>query len=146
MLVHASESADVPVNVRGTLDAAHDAIGAFFLLFKLLESEARVWWVFNHRAFLEALCIGNVLQEANDGPEGDAALLKDPIYARAKSDICESLPSFRILTHQDVKIWGEELTLWLLVLARMIQVLQLMSEESEVASARVEVLGEFLAL
>ncbi|KAG7135855.1 hypothetical protein HYQ46_008839 [Verticillium longisporum] len=70
MLVHASESADVPANVRGTLEAAHDAIGSFFLLFSLFELEARVWWVFNHRAFLEALCIGSVIREAAKRPGG----------------------------------------------------------------------------
>jgi hypothetical protein len=87
MLVHASESPDVPVNVRGTLEAAHDAIGSFFLLFNLLESEARVWWVFNHRAFLEALCIGNVLREAAKEPLGKELLAKDPLFVRAKADI-----------------------------------------------------------
>lgn len=96
MLVHASESADVPVNVRGTLEAAHDAITAFFVLFSLFETEARVWWVFNHRAFLEALCIGNVLREAakeengGGGGEGEAmAMGKDPLFVRARGDIRE---------------------------------------------------------
>lgn len=92
MLVHASESPDVPVNVRGTLEAAHDAIGAFFLLFNLLESEARVWWVFNHRAFLEALCIGNVLTEASKEPVGKELLAKDPLFVRAKTDISKWKP------------------------------------------------------
>lgn len=90
MLVHASESADVPVNVRGTLEAAHDAINTFFLLYALLENEARVWWVFNHRAFLEALCIGNVLQEVAREPGGEAALARDPLFVRAKADISRS--------------------------------------------------------
>lgn len=89
MLVHASESADVPVNTRGTLEAAHDAINAFFMLFTLLEAEARVWWHFNHRAFLEALCIGNVLQEVAKEPTGEDLLARDPLYVRAKSDIGE---------------------------------------------------------
>ncbi len=53
MLVHGSDSLDVPVNIRGTLEAAHDAITAFFVLYQLFETEARVWWVFNHRAFLK---------------------------------------------------------------------------------------------
>lgn len=87
MLVHASESPDVPVNVRGTLEAAHDAISSFFLLFDLLEPEARVWWVFNHRAFLEALCIGNVLREAVKEQGGADLLVRDPLFVRAKSDI-----------------------------------------------------------
>lgn len=107
MLVHASESPDVPVNVRGTLEAAHDAITAFFVLFALFEAEARVWWVFNHRAFLEALCIGNVLREAakggaagaavgngGDGPPGDMA--KDPLFVRARADIRRFPPFFSV--------------------------------------------------
>lgn len=89
MLVHASESADVPVNVRGTLEAAHDAITAFFVLFSLFETEARVWWVFNHRAFLEALCIGNVLREAAKEEGGVEAMGKDPLFVRARGDIRE---------------------------------------------------------
>ncbi|KAF4471940.1 hypothetical protein FALBO_1148 [Fusarium albosuccineum] len=116
MLVHASESPDVPVNVRGTLEAAHDAITAFFLLFTLLETEARVWWVFNHRAFLEALCIGNVLREASREPGGSDMMARDPLLVRAKADI-----------------------------TRMIQIMQMMGEDSEVARTRVQVLGEFLA-
>ncbi|KEY70922.1 hypothetical protein S7711_00764 [Stachybotrys chartarum IBT 7711] len=87
MLVHASESAEVPVNARATLEAAHDAISAFFMLFNLLESEARVWWVFNHRAFLEALCIGNVLREASREPGSEETITKDPVFVRARADI-----------------------------------------------------------
>ncbi|KAI1011538.1 hypothetical protein LB504_002785 [Fusarium proliferatum] len=115
MLVHASESPDVPVNVRGTLEAAHDAITAFFLLFTLLEIEARVWWVFNHRAFLEALCIGNVLKEAAREPGGADMMARDPLLVRAKADI-----------------------------TRMIQIMQVMGEDSEVARTRVQVLSDFL--
>lgn len=89
MLVHASESADVPLNVRGTLEAAHDAITAFFVLYGLFEVEARVWWVFNHRAFLEALCIGTVLREAMKEPGGLEAVGKDPLFVRARADISE---------------------------------------------------------
>ncbi|KAK3391089.1 fungal-specific transcription factor domain-containing protein [Podospora didyma] len=118
MLVHASESPDVPVNIRGTLEAAHDAITAFFVLFALFEAEARVWWVFNHRAFLEALCIGNVLREACKEPGGAENLEKDPLFVRAKSDIL-----------------------------RMIQIMRAMSEGeqgSQTARTRVQVLSEFL--
>lgn len=90
MLVHASASPEVPVNVRSTLEAAHDAITSFFMLCTLLESEAKVWWVFNHRAFLEALCIGNVLREATRDAEGDDPWSRDPLFVRAKSDISKS--------------------------------------------------------
>lgn len=118
MLVHASESTDVPVNVRGTLEAAHDAITAFFVLFSLFETEARVWWVFNHRAFLEALCIGNVLREVQKEEGGEEAVGKDPLFVRARGDI-----------HQ------------------MINIMRAMSEGeqgSETARTRVQVLSEFL--
>ncbi|ODA76704.1 hypothetical protein RJ55_07975 [Drechmeria coniospora] len=115
MLVHASECPDVPVNIRGTLEAAHDAISAFFLLFTLLEAEARVWWVFQHRAFLEALCIGNVLREAVKESGGEDVFQREPLFMRARADI-----------------------------RRMIQILQLMGEESGVSLTRVHILHEYL--
>lgn len=106
MLVQASEGPDVPVNVRGTLEAAHDAIAAFFVLVALFETEAKVWWVFNHRAFLEALCIGNVLKEVAREPGGEESMIKDPLFVRAKTDIRKLLtllcvPGFK---HQEMGI------------------------------------------
>ncbi|KAL5612033.1 hypothetical protein BROUX41_000405 [Berkeleyomyces rouxiae] len=83
MLVNASMSDEVPVNVRGTLGAAHDAMTSFFLLFELFESEARMWWAFNHRAFLEALCISAVLKKHAD----DTDSIDETIYDRAKQDL-----------------------------------------------------------
>lgn len=133
MLVHASESPDVPVSVRGTLEAAHDAISSFFLLFKLLEIEARVWWVFNHRAFLEALCIGNVLREAVKEPGGADLLARDPLYVRAKADICKFRNPYLLYRPTNT-----------LFVARMIQIMEIMGEESEVARTRVQVLADFL--
>ncbi|KAK4191995.1 putative Zn(II)2Cys6 transcription factor [Podospora australis] len=118
MLVHASESPDVPANIQKTLEAAHDAINTFFILFDLFEAEARVWWVFNHRAFLEALCIGNVLREVAKVPGGEVELNKDGLYIRAKSDILH-----------------------------MIEIMERMSEGeqgSETARTRVHVLKELL--
>ncbi|KAL0930416.1 zn 2cys6 transcription factor [Colletotrichum truncatum] len=118
MLVHASESPDVPVNVRGTLEAAHEAINSFFLLFNIFELEARVWWVFNHRAFLEALCIGSVLRETAKDPAATEAAERDPLFVRARADI-----------------------------SRMIQIMELMGEGdqgSDVARARVQVLKDLL--
>ncbi|KAI0409539.1 fungal-specific transcription factor domain-containing protein [Xylaria palmicola] len=118
MLVHASESPDVPVNIRGTLEAAHEAITAFFVLFTLFDTEARVWWVFNHRAFLEALCIGGVLREAARDPATAEQMTRDPLFSKAKADI-----------------------------TRMIQVMKIMSDGehgSEAARTRVSVLSEYL--
>jgi len=57
-----------------------------------------VWWVFNHRAFLEAMCIGNILREqaALDIPGGsrDGAIEKDSVYVKGREDVgmCFSRP------------------------------------------------------
>lgn len=92
MLLHSSASSEVPVNVRGALEAAHDAINAFFLLFVLFESEAKVWWVFNHRAFLEAMCIGSILRDQVNEENGAELLVKDPLFVRAKADVGMLIP------------------------------------------------------
>lgn len=97
MLLHSSASAEVPVNVRGSLEAAHDAINAFFLLYELFEHEAKVWWVFNHRAFLEAMCVGSILREQAKDEQGRELLSQDPLFLRAKTDICEFSLSERYL-------------------------------------------------
>lgn len=89
MLVHASESPEVPVNVRGTLEAAHEAMNAFFMLFALFEQEARTWWVFSHRAFLEAMCVGSVLRETSKEEGGEEMVAKDQLFIRGKGDIGE---------------------------------------------------------
>ncbi|KAK1975421.1 fungal-specific transcription factor [Colletotrichum cereale] len=118
MLVHASESPDTPVNLRGTLEAAHEAIKSFFLLFSIFELEARVWWVFNHRAFLEALCIGSVLREAAREQSTAEMAERDPLFVRGREDI-----------------------------ARMVHIMELMGEGeqgSDVARARVQVLKDLL--
>jgi len=97
MLLHSSSSAEVPVNIRGSLEAAHDAIHAFFLLYKLFESEAKVWWVFNHRAFLEAMCIGNILREQIREEGGVEVVERDTLFVRAKGDIGELFGFFGTL-------------------------------------------------
>ncbi|KAI1333085.1 fungal-specific transcription factor domain-containing protein [Xylariaceae sp. FL0255] len=119
MLVHASECApDVPVNVRATLEAAHEAITAFFVLFSLFDNEARVWWVFHHRAFLEALTIGTVLRDSARDPATVDQMTRDPLFSKAKADI-----------------------------TRMIQIMKIMSDGdqgSEIARTRVTALSEYL--
>ncbi|KJY00112.1 Zn(II)2Cys6 transcription factor like protein [Zymoseptoria brevis] len=62
-LLQASDNAaqEVEVNVKGALEAAHEALCAFFKLFGLFEIEAGVWWEYQHRAFEESLLIVNLL-------------------------------------------------------------------------------------
>ena len=55
MLIYADESPNMEVDVRGTLDAAHEALNSFVLLHRLFRDEARVWYHFQHRAFSEAV-------------------------------------------------------------------------------------------
>ena len=73
------------------MEAAHEAINAFFMLYSLFGEEAKVWWVFVHRGFLEALCIGSVLREAGKEPNGSENITREPVFARAKADISEWL-------------------------------------------------------
>ncbi len=55
MLIHADENEELSVDVKGTLDAAHVAVNAYFLLHTLFEDEARVWYHAQHRAFIETV-------------------------------------------------------------------------------------------
>lgn len=102
MLLHSSPSDEVPVNVRGALEAAHDAIQAFFVLYEVFEAEAKVWWVFNHRAFLEALCIGGVLREVEK-----EVVERDPLFVRGKGDIGEFSFQWFLFVRWDEKDKGE---------------------------------------
>jgi len=61
MLIYSDEHENMEVDVRGTLDAAHEAINSFFLLHTLFEDEARVWYHFQHRAFSEAVSITDLI-------------------------------------------------------------------------------------
>ena len=55
MLIHADEHENLEVDVGSTLQAAHEAITSFFLLHTLFETEARVWYHFQNRAYFEAV-------------------------------------------------------------------------------------------
>lgn len=152
MLVHASESPDVPVNVRATLEAAHDAINAFFMLHALFEAEARTWWVFNHRAFLEALCIGSVLRETAGEPGGEEVVGKDQLFVRGRGDIGMCGSGFVSFFPRPLLLLGllcqlRETNARLLITARLVHIMTRMGEGedgSEVARTRAQVLSEFL--
>jgi hypothetical protein len=51
----ADESSGVKCDVRGALEAGRVAVGAFFNFWDGLRGDAGVWWVFQHRAFEEAV-------------------------------------------------------------------------------------------
>ena len=55
MLINVDESKGLPIDVRGTLEAAHLAVKSFFLLHTLFEEEARIWYHAQNKAFMEAV-------------------------------------------------------------------------------------------
>ena len=59
MLIEAdeNEAGGVKCDVRGALDAGRLAVGAFFDFWDGLRVDAGVWWVFQHRAFEEAVSV-----------------------------------------------------------------------------------------
>lgn len=57
MLIYADEHENMEVDAGGTLQSAHEAITSFFLLHTLFEAEARVWYHFQNRAYLEAVSV-----------------------------------------------------------------------------------------
>ncbi|KAF2713331.1 hypothetical protein K504DRAFT_487762 [Pleomassaria siparia CBS 279.74] len=56
MILQADENVDAGVtcDIRGVLEAAREALKAFFDFWEFLRVDAGVWWVFQHRAFEEA--------------------------------------------------------------------------------------------
>jgi hypothetical protein len=52
-----NDAGGVRCNVRGALEAGQVALGAFFDFWDYLTVDAGVWWVFQHRAFEEAVSI-----------------------------------------------------------------------------------------
>ena len=95
MLIHADEHEQLPLDVYGTLDAAHEAISSFFLLHKLFEDEARVWYHFQHRAFSEALVIAELVKNKVD------LSAMDPKRVRAKDDIIRMIGILGMTSEHD---------------------------------------------
>lgn len=82
----ATEDAGVECNPRGALEAGHEAIWAFFKLHTMFEPEAAVWWVFQHRAFEEAVRIPQTsagTRRANDVAAYNGKLVVYPTLSRA---------------------------------------------------------------
>ncbi|KAF2089737.1 hypothetical protein K490DRAFT_37819 [Saccharata proteae CBS 121410] len=84
ILADENEAGGVKCDVRGALEEARRAIAAFFELWEFLSVDAGVWWVFQHRAFEEALMMARllVMQEQADS---------SPYLRYTKSPIEESL-------------------------------------------------------
>ena len=96
MLVYADEHDDLELDVHGTLDAAHQAINSFFVLHKLFEDEARVWYHFQHRAFSEALIIAELVKSRAE------MLATDPKRMRAKDDVIRMIGILGLTSEHDI--------------------------------------------
>ncbi|KAF2154359.1 hypothetical protein K461DRAFT_312286 [Myriangium duriaei CBS 260.36] len=88
MILQASENDETGVecNVRGSLEAAHEAIWSFFKLVRFFDTDATVWWVFQHRAFDEALTIARLLT-LQPSTSDSAVTVNDALYAKCKTDV-----------------------------------------------------------
>jgi len=79
----------VPCDVKGALEAARMALQSFFHFWEYLRTDASVWWVFQHRAFEEALLMARILgQQAQPlSPSNhDLPPSSDPLLQLARDD------------------------------------------------------------
>lgn len=97
MLVYVDESEDLSLDLKGTLDAAHEAINSFFLLHTLFQDEARVWFHFQHRAYSEAVVIAELIKNK---PEDFSSM--DPMYMRAKNDLLRMIGILQLTSEVDI--------------------------------------------
>ncbi|KAJ4289134.1 hypothetical protein N0V90_011476 [Kalmusia sp. IMI 367209] len=91
MIIQADEYEDggVSCDIRSALEAARMALLAFFHFWEYLRVDAGVWWVFQHRAFEEALLMARILgtQERPLDPEGHGlSPSSDPLLTAARAD------------------------------------------------------------
>jgi hypothetical protein len=66
MAIQADENAPEGVipDVKGALEAARMALQAFFHFWEYLQTDASVWWVFQHRAFEEAVSRPSIIHSS----------------------------------------------------------------------------------
>ncbi|KAF2467326.1 uncharacterized protein BDR25DRAFT_305718 [Lindgomyces ingoldianus] len=84
----------VSCDVKGALEAARLALKAFFHFREYLPVDAGVWWVFQHRAFEEALLMARILgtQDKPLSPsKGGTSPTNDPLLMMAKEDARKTL-------------------------------------------------------
>ncbi|KAJ9657554.1 hypothetical protein H2201_008155 [Coniosporium apollinis] len=98
MILHMDENdaGGVRCDVKGALEAARLAIEAFFELWDFLRVDAGVWWVFQHRAFEEALTISKLLAaDRQQQPMSPGRLprsaIPETLFVAAKVDVRKML-------------------------------------------------------
>ncbi|KAF2017970.1 hypothetical protein BU24DRAFT_162616 [Aaosphaeria arxii CBS 175.79] len=91
MVINADENdaGGVSCDVKGALEAARNALQAFFDFWEYLRIDAAVWWVFQHRAFEEALLMARILaaqEQPLDPSQSGHHPADDPLLRVAKDD------------------------------------------------------------
>ncbi|KKA18694.1 hypothetical protein T310_7359 [Rasamsonia emersonii CBS 393.64] len=61
-----SSSSSSNAAIRGTLEAAYEAMRAFFVIHSVLKGEGSVWWAFCHRAFSAAIIVANLVKRHDE--------------------------------------------------------------------------------
>ncbi|CAI6334144.1 unnamed protein product [Periconia digitata] len=95
-----NEAGDVVCDVKGALEAAQMALLSFFHFWEYLRVDAGVWWVFQHRAFEEALLIARILG-VQDQAHVDPAT--DPFLAVAKEDARKTLDILEMVSAPEAR-------------------------------------------
>ncbi|KAF9729191.1 zn 2cys6 transcription factor [Paraphaeosphaeria minitans] len=83
------EAGGVSCDIRGALEAARNALLAFFHFWEYLRIDAGVWWVFQHRAFEEALLMARMLgaqEKALSVEDTGMSPASDPLLTAARED------------------------------------------------------------
>ncbi|KAF2279192.1 uncharacterized protein EI97DRAFT_464506 [Westerdykella ornata] len=102
MIINADENVvgGVTCDVEGALHAARMALLAFFHFWQYLRVDVGVWWVFQHRAFEEALLMVRILAAQklplHQSQSGMSAPSSIPLFAQAREDAQRAL---EILEH-----------------------------------------------
>ncbi|KAF2762336.1 hypothetical protein EJ05DRAFT_206134 [Pseudovirgaria hyperparasitica] len=81
-----NEAAGVACDVRGALEAARMGLETYFQMWEYMKVDAGVWWVFQHRAFEEALMMARILAIEQEAVSG-TPLVSDPLHALVRIDI-----------------------------------------------------------
>jgi hypothetical protein len=96
MIIQADENelGGVSCDVKGALEAARLALAAFFDFWQFLRIDASVWWVFQHRAFEEALLMARILGTQSQPLSPSLSHLSpasDSLFLAAKEDARRTL-------------------------------------------------------
>ncbi|KAF2127503.1 hypothetical protein P153DRAFT_424159 [Dothidotthia symphoricarpi CBS 119687] len=84
----------VSCDVKGALEAARMGVQAFFHFWEYLRIDASVWWVFQHRAFEEALLMARILAQQEQplsSKHHGMPPSADPLLQLAKEDVRKCL-------------------------------------------------------